>query len=262
METKESEMNDQTFGENGLRSVQSFDSIRLYDQSNGLPRLLQNTSPTKPPLPALKLAHSAEEPSLVHTRRSKTYGSDRPELARTVSASSNIAQPTLQRKASENAMKLSNSGSPPVAFIRDKRLSRNGNNAQISPNTSGEIPNSNALGSTSNNSNGGSGRFTLMSGAYQRTSQSAGNLILSRPTTPTLVANEGGSPRSGSPDQGMLPRSASDQTPKKKSIEDFHIGKVLGEGSYGAVCSHSFYSFLISFLQHSLDYTILRSLLL
>lgn len=28
-------------------------------------------------------------------------------------------------------------------------------------------------------------------------------------------------------------------TPKKKAVEDFTFGAVLGEGAYGAVCIHS-----------------------
>lgn len=254
METNEPEMAQDATSSigNGLKTVLSFDSVKSYEHGNGSNSVLRSqsasNSPSKPP--ALKLAHSADEPSNSHDAygvRRRTRTNDRPELTRTVSASSNISPPTLVRKASENAMmlrELNSSGSPPVySHMRERRLSRNNTPrgdltpTNISPTSSVEIPNNN------NNNNGNStsgGRYNLMSGAYQRTSQSAGNLILSRPTTPTLEAGSprGNNSRSGSPDQGnMLPRSASDQTPKKKSVEDFHIGKVLGEGSYGAVCN-------------------------
>lgn len=116
---------------------------------------------------------------------------------------------------------VSSSGSPPLYM---KRTSRNNIRVETSPHMSSD-------GSTHSPT-----RYNLMSGAYARTSQSAGNLIPSRPTTPTLVQHgETGSPRSDSPDSGILPRSASDQTPRKKTIDDFVIGRVLGEGSYGAV---------------------------
>lgn len=237
METNEPNMaQDETSAiANGLRTVLSFDSLRKYDQDNlNLRFQSASNSPTKPP-PASKLAHSADEQSNhSYGSRPRTRTNERPELTRTVSASSNIAPP-LVRKASENAMMLrerrlsrtnSNSRTGEALNINSNNNNNNSNNStpNISPSSSIEIPNGS--------------RFNLMSGAYQRTSQSAGNLILSRPTTPTL---EGGSPRgggsrSGSPDPaGMLPRSASDQTPKKKSVDDFNIGKVLGEGSYGAV---------------------------
>eukprot|EP00026_Physarum_polycephalum_P003080 Phypoly_transcript_03089.p1 GENE.Phypoly_transcript_03089~~Phypoly_transcript_03089.p1 ORF type:complete len:791 (+),score=135.36 Phypoly_transcript_03089:191-2563(+) len=132
------------------------------------------------------------------------------------------------RKSAESPLSLSSGGSPTYKRGVERRTSRNNMRGEPSPHVS---PHMTADGSTSSPTRYNS----LLGQAYQRTSQSAGSLSLSRPTTPTLL-QQGDSPRSGSPDSAaMLPRSASDQTPKKKTIDDFTIGRVLGEGSYGAV---------------------------
>lgn len=187
------------------------------------PRAQQPTSP---------LATSSSEDYGIR-RRTRTSSSgervDRLQISTTNPPARKSADSPLSRD-------LTSSGSPPIShYMRgmgERRTSRNNLRVETSPHINPD-PSTNSPT-----------RFTLLSNAYQKTSISTGSLTLSsssRPTTPTLQSNDS-SPRSGSPDSAaMLPRSASDQTPKKKTIDDFNIGRVLGEGSYGAVCSKNFH---------------------
>jgi hypothetical protein len=112
---------------NELKTVQSLNNLKLSNQGpHSNPSLVSSASYNPPSSkPTIHQKQNAEDHSSnngdgygIRSRRTKT--TDKPELIRTVSASSTISasHPPLARKASENAMLMRELNNPRRSLLR------------------------------------------------------------------------------------------------------------------------------------------------